>query len=470
MMNCSAHLPRVLTFLVLACAAPLPAGAAEPLLAGIATIDITPPVGYRMSGYFNERFSTGVKDPLQAKALVLRQGDVAAALVFCDLIGVPRRVADRARADAAQATGIPAEHIAVAATHSHTGPLYYEVLRNHFHARAIEQHGADPHEPFDYAAELATQLTTVISQAASAAAPVELAAGFAREERLSFNRRFHMKDGSVQFNPGLKNPNIVRAAGPIDPQVGVIALRRPEAVAPTAALAAFALHLDTLGGTEYSADYPRVVEDELRKSFGADFQFLFGAGTCGDLNHIDVAATTVRKTPEIGAMLAETIGDAMTGNGLDRIAEPRLGAKSTKVSAALQRYSRDEVAAARAKLPLIGGRELPFLDQVKACAICAVDDYHADALPLDVQAFRLSDDAAIVTLPAEVFVEIGLAIKARSPFKTTLVFELTNDCLGYIPTRKAFAEGSYETVNSRIEPGAGEQLVDAALSLLRDLK
>jgi hypothetical protein len=75
-----------------------------------------------------------------------------------------------------------------------------------------------------------------------------------------------------------------------------------------------------------------------------------------------------------------------------------------------------------------------------------------------------------VTLPAEVFVELGLAIKAASPFKTTLVIELTNDSLGYIPTKKAFAEGSYETVNSRVQPGAGEAMVETAIRLLKELE
>src|SRR5690606_30145480 len=118
----------------------------------------------------------------------------------------------------------------------------------------------------------------------------------------------------------------------------------------------------------------------------------------------------------------------------------------------------------------VGQRRLSFLNEVKAYAIVETADYGSPTLPLEVQVFRLSEDVAIVTLPAEVFVELGLAITAASPFKTTLVIELANDCPGYIPTKKAFAEGSYETVNSRVQPGVGEQLVETAVSLLRDLK
>jgi neutral ceramidase len=83
---------------------------------------------------------------------------------------------------------------------------------------------------------------------------------------------------------------------------------------------------------------------------------------------------------------------------------------------------------------------------------------------------RLAPEVAVVTLPGEVFVELGLAIKRASPFRTTLVIELANDNPAYIPTKKAFAEGSYETVNSRVQPGSGEQMAEAATRLLKELR
>jgi hypothetical protein len=92
-----------------------------------------------------------------------------------------------------------------------------------------------------------------------------------------------------------------------------------------------------------------------------------------------------------------------------------------------------------------------------------------NTLPMEVQVFRLSDDVAIVALPGEVFVELGLAIKKASPFATTLVIELANNSPAYIPTREAFFDGDYEVINSRVKPGGGEMLVDTALRLLREL-
>jgi hypothetical protein len=107
---------------------------------------------------------------------------------------------------------------------------------------------------------------------------------------------------------------------------------------------------------------------------------------------------------------------------------------------------------------------------VEACKVLTLEARGRPALPPEVQVFRLGDDAAVVGLPGEVFVELGLAIRRGSPFATTLVIELSGDDPDYIPTKKAFAEGSYETVNSIIAPGGGERLVDAALRLLKELK
>jgi neutral ceramidase len=442
----------------------------DELRAGVAAVDITPPVPWRMSGYFYERVSTGVKDPLQAKALVLKQGDVAAAMVFCDLVGVPREVSDRARTMVHQTTGIPRENVVITATHTHTGPLYYGPLRELFHQRAMERSGADPNESIDYPAKLVEQITSAVAKAASKLRPVEIAAGAAREDRLAFNRRFHMRDGSVRFNPGQLNPDIVRPAGPIDPDVGLLALKTAGADEPFAAVISYALHLDTTSGTEYSADYPRFLEEGLRKKFGSSFIALFGAGTCGDVNHIDVRTKEVRRAEEIGSLLAETVGRTLENDVLRPVVKPKLAVASAMVNAPLQTYTSAEVDDARQNLEIVGQRKLPFLDEVKAYSIVALQSYESSTLPLEVQAFRISDDVAIVTLPSEIFVELGLAIKAASPFKTTLVIELANDVLGYIPTKKAFAEGSYETVNSRVEPGVGEMLVETAVKLLNDLK
>ena len=81
----------------------------------------------------------------------------------------------------------------------------------------------------------------------------------------------------------------------------------------------------------------------------------------------------------------------------------------------------------------------------------------------------LGQDVAIVCLPGEIFVELGLDIKQASPFSTTFVIELSNTVETiYVPHRAAYVGGSYEVTNSNLQPGGGEMLVEAALDLLRE--
>jgi neutral ceramidase len=225
-----------------------------------------------------------------------------------------------------------------------------------------------------------------------------------------------------------------------------------------------------VGGTLYSADYPRYLQDQLRSIHGEQFVSLFAESTCGDINHVDTskpAGEGRRKTEPIGTMLAETVAAKIAD--LAAIGQPSLAVRSGRVDAQLQSYTPEEIAAARRDMEKVDSRELSFIRRVEAYKIMALELLDGPTIPLEVQAFRLSDSLAIVTLPGEVFVELGLAIKRASPFETTVLVELCNDGPGYIPTQKAFAEGSYETVNSRVVPGSGEAMVALAVELLNDL-
>jgi neutral ceramidase len=268
------------------------------------------------------------------------------------------------------------------------------------------------------------------------------------------------------------NPDIIRPAGPIDPDIGIILLKSPDDGQSRAGLTVFPLHLDTVGGTEYSADYPFYLERNLRQSLGNEFVSLFGNGTCGDINHVDVTNNAKQQGHEeasrIGAALAETVKHAIAS--LKPVETLKLVSRRAIANVSVQRYSPEETAQARQDMFKVGTPELPFLEQVKTTKIMQLELRPVVWLALEVQVFRLSDDLAIVGLPGEVFVELGLAIKRGSPFARTLVVELCNDAPAYIPTKKAFAEGSYETVNSLIQPGGGETMVETALKLLNEIK
>jgi len=435
---------------------------------GTAVIDITPPQGYRMAGYYSERINTGTHDPLLARALVLKQGGEHAAIVICDILFITRQVSQQARKEAFARTGIPVGNIAVFATHSHTGPLYFGPLRDELHRRVVARQGTDPCEKIDYSTMLAGKIVEVIGQAHAAVHPAKIEMARARETRLSFNRRYFMKDGTVRFNPGQQNPDIVRPAGPVDPDVGILLFQLADSEKPLASLTVFALHLDTRGGMLYSADYPYYLEQRMKKRFGDGFLSLFGTGTCGDINHIDVKEKGRRDTETIGNMLAETVLAGLADP--QPVERPSLAMKSAVLEVPIQQFEPEQVARAEKDMAKAGTPEMAFLDQVKAVKIMDARQRGGVNQPMEIQAIRLSSEVALVALPGEIFVELGLAVKKASPFKTTMVIELANDAPHYIPTRKAFAEGSYETINSIIQPGGGEQLADKAIQLLQKLK
>jgi len=448
----------------------------SPLAVGLAEIEITPPLGYRMDGYFTERLSTGVKDPLMAKALVVQQGDTKAALVVCDLLGVPQTLTREVRTRAAARTGIPAANIAVTATHTHTGPLFSGERARIFSELASAKYGSDPLARINYIETLRDRLVEVIVAANAAVSPATLEFVRASEDRLSFNRRYHLNDGTVATNPGISNPKVVGPAGPIDPDVPFLLISKPRMntdetrisgeKTPVGSLSVFAMHLDTVGGTEYSADYAGQLANELRREFGDRFISMFGTGTCGNINHIDVSGTRRYSARLIGEQLAVSV---LSVRSREPVANVALAAASDRVTLPLRKVSDTQVTAARANAAKIGTSDLPFLTQVETVTTLDLATRGA-TLDAEVQVFRLNRDIAIVLLPGEIFVELGLAIKQASPFKHTLVIELSNDNPAYIPTEKAFKEGGYETINSRIEPGGGEQLVAEALRLLKALQ
>ena len=236
--------------------------AGERLEIGVAEVDITPPQGFPMAGYYHERLATGVIDPLKAKAVVFRQDEQAAAWVAVDVTGIARDLCVEVRRKAAAKTGIPETHIAVSATHSHTGPEYY----SHLYEFLANKNSADN---TSYPARLIDGIVTAIAKASETAQPVLVKTGSAQQTvPVSFNRRFVMKDGSVKTWQRLDNPHVVRAAGPIDPEIGLALIQSAADQQPLALLSNFALHLDTVGGLKWSADYPYFIEQGVREELG----------------------------------------------------------------------------------------------------------------------------------------------------------------------------------------------------------
>jgi neutral ceramidase len=451
----------------------LPGGPDDPapLLAGVAETEITPPATYRrLGGYFKERFYEEVKDPLYARALALAQGSFKSILLSSDLCGVPGALARPVREELSRRSGIPAERITVTASHTHTGPYLY----NGMGAPEILGAGAET----EYSMRLKALLVEVGLKALEDLRAADLRTGSPTQwPAVSRNRRNLFKDGQVRSIgpvtrdlPDHQASNIVANVGPIDPELGLLVVGDPGSEKPRACLSVFALHCNTVGNTRVgenaiSADFPGAMMRALRKEYGPAFIAMFGAGTCGDLNYVDPHVQALRSHEEIGALLAATAVKAMPQ--LRRLEAPSLALQRSVLECPLRKCTVEEVAKSRKD---IADASVPFYAKVQAHTILELSASPKPTYPIEIQALRLSKEAGVVFLPGEVFVELGLEIKQRSPFRTTHVIELANDSTPvYIPTRKACAQNGYEVFHSLLAPGSGELMVEEALRLLAEL-
>ena len=437
---------------------------AADLRVGAAAVRITPPTGIPMAGYYAERRAEGALDELHAKALVFEQDGARAALVALDLVSLARPTIAEARRLIARDTRVPPAAVMISATHSHTGPLL------HGGSGRNALYGGDTALARTYTTSLPARIAEAVRLAEAALVPAHLSAATGREDTLPFNRRFHLRDGSVGWNPGKLNPNIVRPAGPIDPAVPVVVATAADGRL-LATYVNFAMHLDTVGGLKFSADYPFTLARILGATLSPDLITLFTIGCASDINHLNTATKEPQKGPgeaaRIGTVLAGEVLKTTTRLAPVATVAPRV--RSATVPLALASIDATDVEKARALIARIGGQNDPkFLEKVWAFKALDVFGRAGRPLEVEVQVIALGPDLAWVSLPGEIFVELGLAIKAASPFKHTILVELANGSIGYVPTRRAFDEGNYEPVSARCAPGFGEQLVETARRLLRE--
>jgi hypothetical protein len=426
------------------------------LTAGTACLDITPPLGASLRGFFNERRATAVHDPLHVRAFALENGGEGIAVAVCDLVGVSRTHLDRAKARIVETTGLAPERVLICCTHTHTGP----------------ETGDDAYTTF-----LVERIADAVRLAWDRREPAEAGWGSAAEHRIAFNRRYRMKDGTVRTNPGVSNPDVAEPVGPTDPEVGVLWLRRPDPDGTTiGTLANFALHYVGTPDAQHavSADYFGIFAQQIQRLRGESFVAALANGAAGDINNIDVLGGARPKNDRyqhaervagVVAAAAYWAWGAMSFSG-----DVPLGA--AMVEAPLRRRPRPtdaDVAQARAiDARVAAGESVLMGERSFARRVLRRMADVPDEIPTWVQALR-AGDLALVGVPGELFVELGLEIKRRSPFARTLVLELANDSIGYIPTRRAFDEGAYEPEASLLTPGEGERIAAAAVTLLEQL-
>ncbi len=427
--------------------------------AGCARVDITPPLGVSLAGYFHDRRARAVRDHLYANAMVLAGGNQRAALVSCDLICMSAAVAQSAKSAIHEEIGISPDHVLISATHTHTGP---ELRRNS--VVSVNEKWRD---------NLPARIAEAVRTAASRQVPVTLRAGTAHVEGLSWNRLFRLKDGNEVFGAHGREEQVVREAGPIDPQLQTLSAVTEDG-SLVGVLVNFALHPDVIGGGAadfISADWPGELVHALRAVYGRGAVALFLQGAAGDINHVPHTPT---RLPTRGPEKAVQLGRALAGAAMTAMekAEPMTACViDAKVEhLAVPYYTRDQDLACEVAALKTKAHPTDFERYI----IERFESWPHDGRTADVpvQAFRIGN-MGLVGLPAEVFVRIGLEIKEFSPAKQTMIAELANARVStYVPTGDQARRGAYgaKPILSRwLDADAGRRMADAAQRLLWEL-
>lgn len=436
--------------------------------AGAAQVEITPKQGAPLAGYYQFRAADKVLDPLYSRALVVEQDGELAAFVVLDLISTTRAMVDASRKMITEQHGIPAERVMISATHTHTGP---QLIRGSM-MDDLTKVNTPPGQ--EYNGGLPALVSQSVGEAKAKLVTAKASSAIGKAEGISFNRRAIAKDGSLIWQPGKLDPRVLKPAGPIDPDLGLLVFEAKDSrSAPLAAYVNFAMHPTSIGGgTRISADYPGALCRILSERRGKEMVTIYANGCCGNINHNNYMTDTPRQSGvaeanRLGTALADVTEKSWPDLKALTLHAPR--SKSVRVVLPRRSFTEEQIAKAKDVVARMATEKPGTVPMAEA--FCTLDTVNLKDKPLEVevQVISFSDELAIVSLPGEIFVELGLTIKAASPYKHTYIAELANGSIGYIPNREAYPQGNYEVVSARCEVGSGEKLVETALALLKEL-
>lgn len=420
------------------------------LKAGIAGVNITPPVGCYLQGYTRGKPSVGIYDELFAKAIVFDDGETKAAIVTTDLIGFEYDSVKVIREQVEGATDIPGKNVLISASHTHAGP-------------AIMNLGGDPVDAA-YVRELESKIAGVLRMADAELQPVTIGYGVGGMD-FNVNRRLTTGPGQT---PMLPNPD-----GIVDRRVKVLRVDA-DSDTPMAVLMNYICHATVFGGANLyiSGDYPGKTQQFVERAYGNGTMALFLQGCCGNIRpHL---------VNEEGRFRAGTPAE------LARLGK-RLGAEVVKVCEAIWTKPAAEISVA-SKVIGLPYDELPTEAELREAIEAGRDVVWAKAMlerleagelkpkvEIEIQVLKL-DGVWFVTLPGEPFLEIGLQIEEKIG-ENIFTVGYANGNVGYLCTAASYPEGGYEPVGSykgyfqpaKFRPETEQLLVETAGEIVGQL-
>lgn len=414
----------------------LQANAAD-MKAGVAKVDITPPLGVKMWGYFDRLTGAeGTLDPLYARILVLEAGGKRLAYVDLDLGRTfgPASL-DRMREAAKKNSGI--NYVMLQATHTHAGPVI------------MDQY---PSGTPSWETAALGKIDQAIHDAQQHAVPVRIGVGYG-EATIGYNRRRANPDGSVTMlwqNPA-KTPT-----SPVDPVIAVLRIDQMDGQ-PLAVLVNYATHPVTFGpdNMQYSADFPGVMCRVVEQAFDGKPLAFFVQGAPGDINVYDATTTVANDAVGRRDWAGETLGKAAADAAKEIQTQPDPDSSLDFAEASLPFNLRWDPAKFRQEV----------VRQISPKAFELFAPPIQEMMHLPVATVLIDRKIAIMGMPGEPFLEFQTSWRERCPVHACFFFGYTNGYYGYFPTIRAATEGGYGATSATtwVEVGAGEQMEDRAL-------
>lgn len=433
------------------------------LQAGFARVDVTPPLGNPLAGYFSRREADGVLDPIELNALAVSDGENTVVIISCDFLYVMENAATPIRKLVSEKTELPENNILIHGLHQHTSVRI-----------GNRMNGSVPDSVTDasYLDFLYRKYCDVTKMAMDDMADSSLWTGQKETaDPISFIRRFRMKDGSVKTNPGRFNPDVAGPIGEADNTVRLVRFKREGK--KDIALVNFSTHPDVIGGTKFSADWPGFAR-RLAEADIPDANCLLINGPQGDTNHIDIN-NQMDSSPEgryaHSRFMGRTIADAVVAIW-DKLEEKKAGLVSGDVRMLFiptNTTGMDRIEEMKQLKKDMEAGIVEKLDMGTRASINRILDLKNESLfqrlPVTVIGFG---EIALVGYGGEAFTFYAKAARDAAPDLFVLGLCLANGGQGYLPTKEAFDEGGYEASNSRFAPELAEMIQTAVKEMLAE--
>ena len=446
---------------------------ANNLMVGYARVNATPMMGIRMSGYFRVRRAEAVLDDIEICAVAFASGDTKVVALTMDICYFMPDTSLALRQHIAEVNNIPVEAVYLHSTHSHTGPFVTkdaeEVLEQEFY-RIVYHKMAD-------AAKFALEDLK----------PAKMGYAVGEAPEVAFIRRFKMKDGTTQTNPGIGNPEIDHPIGVADHRVNVLRFNREDG--STVILGNYGNHPDTVGGEKLSGDWPALVRGQVEQAIPGS-KCIFFNGVQGDVNHINVRpqiseeelmyqTTGIQK----GHRFAQSVARAITGTILQLFDRTRympvdsIRFKQRLIRLPSNRPTPEEMPEAhRINNLYVSGRghELPYTGMMWTTIVADAArkvklEHGPDFFEMVLSGIALGN-VVMLGIPGEPFTGVGIELKKAPGWDLIMPCCTVNGYSGYFPMQEAYDEGGYEARNSRFKAGVAEHIIAEGTKLLEELR